>query len=129
MTENTAPPMPAATTRRADEARAVTITPRIDVLETEDELLLFADMPGVHSDEVDVRFENGELTVHGKRTASHADKQRAGWEYDVASYFRTFRLAEHISADRIQAELKHGVLTLHLPKVEAVKPRRISVKG
>ncbi len=109
--------------------RAVTIAPRVDLLEKEDELLLLADMPGVRPEDVDVRFENGELTVHGRRTAAHADKERALWEYEVTNYFRSFRVTEHIAADRIEAELKNGVLTLHLPKVEAVKPRRIAVRG
>ena len=120
-----AQPAPAA----EGEPRAVAVTPRVDVLETDDELLVFADMPGVAPEDVDIRFENGELTVHGRRAASHPDKARAGREYDVTGYFRSFRVAEQIAADRIEAELKNGVLTLHLPKVEAVKPRRIAVKG
>ena len=85
-------------------------------------------MPGVLPDDVDVRFEKGELTVHGRDTGARG-QDRASLEYEAGSYFRTFRFAEHIAADRIQAELKNGVLTLHLPKVEAVKPRRISVRG
>lgn len=112
-----------------DAARSVTVSPRIDLLEKDDELLLVADMPGVKPDEVDIRFENGELSVHGRRVSNHAGKARVRWEYEVTNFFRTFKLTEHIAADRISAELKNGVLTLHLPKVEAVKPRRITVKG
>jgi HSP20 family protein len=112
----------------AAEPPAVTLAPRVDVLETEDEVLVLADMPGVTSEDVDVRFENGELTVHGRRRTDHAAKDRAHWEYEVTNYFRTFRLTEHVAADRIEAELKNGVLTLHLPKVESIKPRRIPVK-
>ncbi len=115
--------------RADDEARAVAVAPRVDILETEDELLVFADMPGVTAEDVDIRFENGELTVHGRRTAVHEDKPQSAREYDVTSYFRSFRVTEQVAADRIEAELKNGVLTLHLPKVEAVKPRRIAVKG
>jgi HSP20 family protein len=111
------------------ETRAVTVAPRVDILETDDEILVFADMPGVAAQDVDIRFENGELTVHGRRTASHPDKEKAAREFEVTSYFRSFQVTEQIAADRIEAELKNGVLTLHLPKVEAVKPRRIAVKG
>jgi HSP20 family protein len=120
-----------ATAARADEAdtRAVTVAPRVDILETDDEYLILADMPGVVPGDVDIRFENGELTVLGRRQPSHADKPRAAWEYEVASYFRTFRVTDQIAADRIEAELRNGVLTLRLPKVEAIKPRRIAVKG
>ncbi|OWK35852.1 Hsp20/alpha crystallin family protein [Fimbriiglobus ruber] len=111
------------------DSREVTVTPRIDLLESEDELLLLADVPGVQPDNVDIRFENGELTVHGRRQPSHDDKKRAAWEYEVTNYFRSFRVTEQIAADKIAAELKNGVLTLRLPKVEAVKPRRIAVRG
>ena len=112
-----------------DDTRTVALTPRVDVLETDDEILVFADMPGVTAEDVDVRFENGELAVHGRRAASHPDKARAAREFEVTGFFRSFRVTEQIAADKIAAELKHGVLTLHLPKVEAVKPRRIAVKG
>jgi HSP20 family protein len=113
----------------ADDTGAVALTPRVDVLETDDEILVYADMPGVTAEDVDVRFENGELAVHGRRAASHTDKTRATREFEVTGYFRSFRVTEQIAADKIAAELRHGVLTLHLPKVEAVKPRRIAVKG
>lgn len=120
---------PAAPARTASDSSAVTLTPRIDILETDDELLLLADMPGVKPDDVDVRFENGELTVHGRRTASHREKNRAFAEAEVNGYFRSFRLTEHVAADKIEAGLKNGVLTLRLPKIESVKPRRIAVRG
>ena len=110
-------------------ARTVTITPRVDVLETENEVLVLADMPGVKPGDVDVRFEKGELTVHGRRSAAHGEKESQLREYEATNYFRAFAVAETIAADKITAELKNGVLTVHLPKVEAVKPRKITVKG
>ena len=91
--------------------------------------ILLADLPGVRPADVDVRFENGELTIHGRRTPSHAGKKRVLWEYEPTHYHRAFRLAEVVSGDRIEAELKNGVLTVRLPKAEAAKPRRIAVKG
>ena len=112
-----------------EEARGVTFTPRIDILETENELLLFADLPGVEQDNVDVRFENGELTLRARRTSPEADRAPLAFEYETGDYFRAFRITEQIDAEKIWAELKNGVLTLHLPKVEAVKPRKITVKG
>ena len=78
---------------------------------------------------MDVRFENGELTIHGRRMASHPGKKRALWEYEPTHYHRAFRLSEDVAADQIEAELKNGVLTVKLPKAEAAKPRRIAVKG
>ncbi|WP_439632196.1 Hsp20/alpha crystallin family protein [Gemmata sp.] len=103
------------------EERSVTVGPRVDVLETEGEFLVVADMPGVKPGDVDIRFERGELSVHGRRPATR--------EYDPTNYHRVFRVAETVAADRITAELKVGVLTVHLPKVEAVKPKRIAVTG
>jgi HSP20 family protein len=108
---------------------AVVARPRVDILETEQELVLLADLPGVKPADVDVRFENGELTIHGRRNATNPGKRRALWEYEPAHYHRAFRLSEDVAADKIEAELKNGVLTVRLPKAEAAKPRRISVKG
>jgi HSP20 family protein len=108
---------------------AVVARPRVDIVETEQELILLADLPGVRPTDVDVRFENGELTIHGRRTPINAGKRRALWEYEPAHYHRAFRLTEDVAADRIEAELKNGVLTVRLPKAEAAKPRRIAVKG
>lgn len=103
----------------------LTVTPPVDILEREGDLVLYADLPGVAPGDVDVRFEKGELTVHGKRSGL-----RAGQPGDqVTNYFRSFRVGEQIAADRIEAGLKNGRLTLRLPKVEAAKPKRIAVKG
>lgn len=103
--------------------------PRVDILETDQDVLLLADLPGVRPNDVDVRFENGELTIHGRRTPTNAGKRRALWEYEPAHYHRVFRLTEDVAADRIEAELKNGVLRVRLPKAETAKPRRIAVKG
>jgi len=109
--------------------RTVTVTPRVDVLETEHEVLVLADMPGVTPEDVEIRFERGELSIHGRRAASHAGKEFPLREYEATNYFRAFGVSETIAAEKIAAELKGGVLTVHLPKVEAVKPRKIQVRG
>ena len=116
-------------TAAATAARAATITLRVDVLETEHEVYVLADMPGITTDQVDIRFEKGELSLHGRRSPSHTDKETPYQVYEGANYYRAFAVAETIAADKISAELKGGILTVKLPKVEAVKPRRIAVKG
>jgi HSP20 family protein len=113
----------------AEVTRNVTYTPRVDILETEDELLLFADLPGVREDSVDIRFENGELTLHARRSPSDASKGEWLWSSLTGDFFRAFRISEQVDASKIWADLKNGVLTLHLPKVEAAKPRKITVRG
>jgi HSP20 family molecular chaperone IbpA len=116
-------------TRPERTRNGVTYTPRCDILETADEMVLYADLPGVHSDDVDVRLENGQLEIFAKCSASHGRENYLAYEYGVGNYYRTFTITEAIDAKKIAAELKQGVLTVHLPKSEAVKPKRIAVKG
>lgn len=104
--------------------------PNVDILEKPDELLLFADMPGAKSGEIDIRFEDGELTIHAPAaTRQAADEPFLLAEYGVGDFYRTFRVSEQIDATKIQAEYRDGVLCLHLPKVEAAKPRKIEVQA
>lgn len=105
-------------------------SPRVDILEHQDELLLVADMPGVSSESIDVNFEDGVLTVEGKVEPRGPEKAaRLLREYGVGDFYRTFRVSEQIDASGIRAEYADGVLTLHLPKAEAAKPRKIEVRG
>jgi len=113
---------------QSENGRGLTLTPRVDILETNDDMLLCVDLPGVKPEDVDIRFENGELILHGRRAARHGGQPWL-WEYEVANFHRAFRVTENIAADKIHADLKNGVLTVRLPKVEAAKPRRITVKG
>lgn len=106
-----------------------TFTPRFDIWENDDELVLFGDLPGVAVENLDIRFENSELTVHGRVTPPEGNREYVYGEYGVGDFFRSFAIGEAIDVEKISAELKNGVLTLHLPKTEAVKPRRIQVSG
>lgn len=103
--------------------------PNVDILELSDELLLLADMPGVKPGEIDVRFEDGELSIYGPIAARQApETDYLLMEYGVGDFYRTFRVSEHIDSTKIRAEYSEGVLRLHLPKVEAAKPRKIQVE-
>jgi HSP20 family protein len=108
--------------------RGATMTPRVDIIETDEELVLYVDLPGVNPADADVRFENGELTLHGRRTPNYTGRPWL-WEYEAGSFHRVFRVAEKFAADKIHADLKDGVMVIHLPKIEAVKPRKIAVKA
>jgi len=104
--------------------------PNVDIYELPNELVVKADMPGAKMDEIDVRFEDGSLVIHAKlldRQAKQGPYSRN--EYGVGDYYRTFRVSEQIDAARISADYCAGILTLHLPKVEAVKPRKIQVEA
>jgi HSP20 family protein len=107
----------------------VTFTPRVDILETDKELILFADLPGVHNEDVELRFEKGQLVLSGHVKPRLGDKQFIIREYDEGDFYRAFAIHESIDATKIEASCKQGILTVHLPKVEAVKPRQITVKA
>jgi HSP20 family molecular chaperone IbpA len=104
--------------------------PNVDIYELADELVVLADVPGARKDQIDINFEDGTLTIHAKvpqRQAAQGPFTRQ--EVGVGDFYRTFRVSEQIDATRIAAEYSGGVLTLHLPKVEAVKPRKIKVNA
>jgi len=105
-----------------------TYNPRFDIVETEDELVLYGDLPGVTSENLDIRFENERLIIHGKVEPRHQDHEFVYGEYGIGDYYREFQVLEGIDPEKISADLKNGVLCVHLPKSEAVKPRRIEVK-
>jgi len=107
-----------------------TYLPNVDIIETKEEFVILADMPGVGPDRVDIQYEQGVLTIHGE-AEPRQDEQNTRYllrEYGVGDFHRSFTIGEGIDADRIDACLKNGVLELHLPKTEAVKPRKITVK-
>src|SRR5262245_25068826 len=89
--------------------------PSVDIIERHDELVLMADMPGASPDRIDVRFENGTLTIDGKvndRQPENTDYLLR--EYGIGDFYRTFQVNETINAERISAGYSNGVLTLHL---------------
>jgi len=104
--------------------------PNVDILEKADELLVLADMPGAAADRIDVNFEEGTLTIHARvEPRRPADAEHLLQEYGVGDFYRTFQISEAVDVSRISAEYADGVLTLHLPKSEATRPRRIAVKA
>jgi HSP20 family molecular chaperone IbpA len=103
--------------------------PTADIYETEDALSVILEMPGVEKNNVDVRVEGGVLKVEGRLDFSkYQGLQPLYTEYNVGHYFRSFQLSSKIDHNRIEAELKDGVLALTLPKVEEAKPRTIQIK-
>lgn len=89
--------------------------------------ILYGDVPGVMPEDLDVRFEKPVLTIHGKVRPRHQDVKFLHCEYGVGNFHRALTIGDAIHADRISAELKNGVVTVHLPKSEKVKPRHIEV--
>jgi HSP20 family protein len=104
-------------------------TPRVDIVETDKELTLLADVPGVRSEDVDLRYDKGELVLHARVQSRPPTGTRLLGEYEVGDFYRAFSIHESIDSTKIEAECKNGVLTVHLPKVEAVQPRQIAVRA
>src|SRR6201990_973932 len=103
--------------------------PNADIYEMKDGLNVVLQMPGVDKNSVDVRVEDGVLKVDGKLDFSkYQGLQPLYTEYNVGHYSRSFRLSSKIDQNKIGAELKDGVLSLVLPKVEEAKPRTIQVQ-
>ena len=96
------------------------LTPDVDIYETAVDLVVIADLPGVAESALQLEVSRGVLTLEGEIQSTDS-KQPVG-------YYRQFKLSDRIDADAGSAELKDGVLTLRLPKVEAVKPKKIVVK-
>jgi HSP20 family protein len=104
--------------------------PRADIYETEDEIIVLADFPGVDENSVDITLEKNVLTINGYVD----EKQPEGYslalaEYEVGDYTRSFRLSNEIDREGIEAMVKDGVLRLRLQKAGPAKARKISVKA
>jgi HSP20 family protein len=103
--------------------------PTADIYETQDALTVILEMPGVEKDNVDVRVEDGVLKVEGRLDLSkYEGLQPLYTEYNIGHYSRSFQLTSRVDQSKIGAELKDGVLSLVLPKVEEAKARTIQVK-
>jgi len=104
--------------------------PNVDILEKDDELIVLADLPGAAPDDIDVDFEDGALTIDAKvAIRDEKDVEYLVREYGVGNYHRTFQVSEAVDSEKIRAEYADGVLSLHLPKAEVAKPRKISISN
>ncbi len=103
------------------------ITPLADILETSEGYLLEAEMPGVAKDGLEVTVENGQLFIVGHRSPVATKGRELFQESRGLDYRRVFEIDPSIDAARIHAKIEQGVLALHLPKAESVKPRKIAV--
>jgi HSP20 family protein len=103
--------------------------PAVDAMETRDELVLIADMPGTRPENLEVTVEDGILTLTGTMAAPGVEsRDTLQREFLRGAYYRQFRVPREFAADRIDATLKAGVVTVRIPREEKSKPRKIPVK-
>lgn len=106
-----------------------TFVPAVDTFEQGDELVMVFDVPGAKADEIDVRYNDGELRIHAPIAPRNSGRNFLLQEFEVGHYARAFGIGNMFDPSRIEANFAGGVLTLRLPKHEATKPRKIAVKA
>ncbi len=121
----------AEVTTPAEETRpGVVFTPAVDIFETDKDISVLADMPGVKAGDLNIDLHENVLTLDGEvNSPEGADEVDVIREYRTGKYRRQFTLSQVIDQSKIDAEMKDGVLRLRLPKIEAATPRKIAVKS
>lgn len=104
------------------------VTPLTDIYEEENGLYVVVDLPGVEKSGLKLAVENDILTIEGHVNAESKNSNYLIREFEPSNYFRQFELSESVDRENINAELKNGVLSIFLPRAEALKPRTIDVK-
>jgi len=103
-------------------------TPAVDIFETDTDITLLADLPGVTADNLTIDLRDSVLTLSGEvKPFENADEQDIMIEYEVGKYYRQFTLSDIIDQDGIEAKLNDGVLRLRLPKAQKAQPRKIEI--
>ena len=121
--------VPAKTEQTVPDTReeSRTLVPAVDIFETPEGLGVVADLPGVDKEAIDVSVDNDVLTIKAA-AKSELPGTPLRQEYELLNFFRQFQLSDAVEREQIQADLKHGVLSIRLPKKEAAKPKQITVK-
>lgn len=112
-----------------DTRPGLVFRPDVDILEHEDAYVILADMPGTREDQVDVRLDQGVLTLDAHSAEAPDEERLRHAEFRSGGYHREFRISEDIDAERVSARMRNGVLELRLPKTAETQPRRITVEA
>jgi HSP20 family protein len=114
---------------RADNSELTTWAPAVDIYETENELVVKADLPDIDEKDLDVRIENNTLTIRGERKFEKKvnEDNYLRVERTYGSFSRSFSLPNSVNSEAIKADYKNGVLTVELPKRAESKPKQVKV--
>ncbi len=116
-------------TAKPSEIATNTLVPPVDICEDKEGVILYADLPGVDKDGLDVHIDKDTLQISGKRTAcGTTDANKCYAELPEKDYYRAFTIGEEIDREKISARLTNGVLKVVLPKAERAKPKKIDIK-
>jgi len=112
-----------------EQPAALTFQPNVDIRDVGGEVSLIADIPGANAAGIEVTFEDGVLTMHATVPPREQPGRPIRQEYGIGNYRRSFRLGEGFDASQITASYRHGVLTIHVPRLAAVRPRKVEVRA
>ena len=107
-------------------------TPAVDVKETESDIRVELELPGLKPEDVEITAENGILTVRGEKKTERKEGEDSRYhviERTYGSFMRTFQLPQGVDEEQINAQFENGILSLHIPKAALPQPRRIQIKG
>src|SRR3954469_12303067 len=107
-------------------------SPAVDIRESESEISLELELPGIKPEEVEITAENGVLTVRGEKKSERKEGEENRYhvvERTYGSFLRTFQLPQGIDEDQINAAFEHGILSIHIPKAALPQPKRIQISG
>jgi HSP20 family molecular chaperone IbpA len=111
------------------EIAANALVPPVDIFEDKEVVTLFADLPGINKEGLEVHIDKGTLQISGKRAAKDYSLAESNYtEMPEKDYYRAFTIGEEIDREKISAHLNNGVLKVVLPKVERAKPKKIDIK-
>jgi len=113
----------------AQPETTLTYQPNVDICDCGPEVLIVADIPGARTDGIDVTFEDGVLSLHAKVPTRELPGRGIRQEYGIGDYRRSFKLGDDFDASQITADYRHGVLTIHVPRLAAVRPRKVEVRA
>jgi HSP20 family protein len=128
--QNLKEPAPATTSPRRTNVQESVLRPPVDIHETDDAIVLRADMPGVTKDRLELRVEGNTLLIEGTIGIAPQDQMSALYaDVRATTWRRQFVLSNELESARIEANLQNGVLTVNIPKRAEVRPRRIEVRS
>ncbi|MFM7135736.1 MAG: Hsp20/alpha crystallin family protein [Planctomycetota bacterium] len=118
----------AAPAQVAERPAALTFQPTVDIRDLGGEVVFTADIPGARANGIDVAFEDGVLTIHATVPPRELPGRPIRQEYGIGNYRRSFRLGEGFDASQITADYARGVLAVRVPRLAAVRPRKVEVR-
>lgn len=115
----------------AFESKLTELNPSFEIKETKEGYMFKADVPGIKEADLDVSISGNRLTISGKRNAEKQEQSETYYAYECSygSFCRSFTLPDGVDTNRIMGDLKDGVLTLIVPKMPEVQPKKIAIKG